>query len=124
MSFANGSLVNPTIRYYENEKKNAIAPKITGKAKTALQEQIDAMFVETLASYVSDAASVARSTDTDPAEILSDLSSKIEDLSGDIDSFTDMLWTNLNADNKVSLFVRYVELESGKAETRIINKNK
>ena len=49
---------------------------------------------------------------------------KLVGISGDIDSFTDMLWTNLNADNKVSLFVRYVELESGKAETRIINKNK
>ena len=49
---------------------------------------------------------------------------KLVGISGDIDSFTDMLWTNLNADNKVSLFVRYVELESGKTETRIINKNK
>ncbi len=49
---------------------------------------------------------------------------KLVGISGDIDSFTDMLWTNLNADNKVSLFVRYVDLESGKAETRIINKNK
>ncbi|MBR1824829.1 MAG: IMP cyclohydrolase [Ruminococcus sp.] len=49
---------------------------------------------------------------------------KLVGISGDIDSFTDMLWTNLNADNKVSLFVRYVELESGKVETRIINKNK
>ena len=86
MSFANGDLTNPTIKYYENEKKNAIAPKITGKAKTALQEQIDSMFVETLASYVSDASSVARSTGTDPAEMLSDLSVKIEDLSGDINS--------------------------------------
>ena len=49
---------------------------------------------------------------------------KLVGISGDIDSFTEMLWTNLNADNKVSLFVRFVELESGKAETRIINKNK
>ena len=86
MSFVNGDLTNPTIRYYENEKKNAIAPKITGKAKTALQEQIDAMFVETLASYVSDASSVARTTGTDPAQMLADLSAKVEDLSGDINS--------------------------------------
>ena len=49
---------------------------------------------------------------------------KLVGISGDIDSFTHMLWTNLNADNKVSLFVRFVELESGKVETRIINKNK
>ncbi len=45
-------------------------------------------------------------------------------LSGDIDSFTDGLWESLNQDNKVSLFVRYIDLESGEAETRIVNKNK
>ncbi len=41
----------------------------------------------------------------------------------DIDEFTDMLWTNLNEENKVSLFVRYIDIETGKYETRIINKN-
>lgn len=49
---------------------------------------------------------------------------KLVGISGDIDSFTDMLWTNLNEDNKVSLFVRYVSLEDGAVETRIVNKNK
>ena len=44
-------------------------------------------------------------------------------LSGDIDSFTSQLWESLNADNKVSLFVRYIDLETGAAETRMINKN-
>lgn len=42
----------------------------------------------------------------------------------DIDAFTDMLWNNLNADNKVSLFVRYIEIANGNYETRIVNKNK
>ena len=41
----------------------------------------------------------------------------------DIDTFTNTLWTNLNEDNKVSLFVRYISLENGKVETRMINKN-
>lgn len=41
----------------------------------------------------------------------------------DIDAFTDLLWTNLNEDNKVSLFVRYIDLASGKATDRIVNKN-
>ena len=42
----------------------------------------------------------------------------------DIDVFTDMLWDNLNDDNKVSLFVRYIDLESGNTTDRIVNKNK
>ncbi|RGY94857.1 IMP cyclohydrolase [Clostridium sp. AM58-1XD] len=41
----------------------------------------------------------------------------------DIDEFTDMMWKNLNEDNKVSLFVRYIDIASGKYETRIVNKN-
>ena len=41
----------------------------------------------------------------------------------DIDGLTDLIWTNLNADNKVSLFVRYIDLESGATDTRIVNKN-
>ena len=40
----------------------------------------------------------------------------------DIDEFTDKLWDSLNADNKVSLFVRYIDIETGKEETKIINK--
>lgn len=44
-------------------------------------------------------------------------------ISGDIDSFTRLLWKNLNEDNKVSLFVRYIDLETGRTETRVVNKN-
>ena len=40
-----------------------------------------------------------------------------------IDELTSLIWKNLNEDNKVSLFVRYIDLESGETETRIINKN-
>lgn len=42
----------------------------------------------------------------------------------DIDEFTDTLWANLNEDNKISLYVIYTDLETGKEETRLINKNK
>ena len=41
----------------------------------------------------------------------------------DIDTLTDLIWKNLNNDNKVSLFVRYIDLKSGEYESRIVNKN-
>ena len=41
----------------------------------------------------------------------------------DIDAFTDTLWNALDADNKISLYVRYIDLETGDAENRLINKN-
>lgn len=42
----------------------------------------------------------------------------------DMDGFADMLWNSLNEDNKVSLFVRYIDIETGNYESKIINKNK
>ncbi len=44
-------------------------------------------------------------------------------IDGDIDSFTSLVWENLNADNKVSLFVRFIDIETGAYETRIINRH-
>ncbi len=40
-----------------------------------------------------------------------------------IDDFTDMMWESLNEDNKVSLFVRFIDIATGTYETRIVNKN-
>jgi IMP cyclohydrolase len=45
------------------------------------------------------------------------------DITGNIDEFTNAVWTNLNEDNKVSLFVRFIDIATGKYETRILNKN-
>lgn len=45
------------------------------------------------------------------------------EISDDIETFANMLWTSLNEDNKVSLFVRYIDIATGTYETKIINKN-
>ena len=42
----------------------------------------------------------------------------------DMNAFADTLWSSLNEDNKVSLFVRYIDIATGKYESVIINKNK
>ncbi len=49
---------------------------------------------------------------------------KLVEIDGDIDQFTNMVWNNLNQDNKVSLFVRFIDIETGEYETKIVNKNK
>ena len=45
-------------------------------------------------------------------------------VSDDIDDMTDILWKNLHEQNKISLYVRYVDLKTGTAESRLVNKNK
>ena len=49
---------------------------------------------------------------------------KLVEIPNDIVAFTAMLWESLNEENKVSLFVRYIDIETGSYETRILNKNK
>ena len=49
---------------------------------------------------------------------------KLVSIPNDIDEFKDSLWESLNEENKVSLFVRFIDIETGKYETRIVNKNK
>lgn len=49
---------------------------------------------------------------------------KLIGIGNEIDAFTNLLWNNLNEENKVSLFVRFINLETLQYETRIVNKNK
>ena len=49
---------------------------------------------------------------------------KLVQIPNDMKEFTDLLWNSLNEDNKVSLFVRYIDIATGKYETTIVNKNK
>lgn len=48
---------------------------------------------------------------------------KVISIPDDMDGFAESLWNSLNPDNKVSLFVRYIDIATGKYETKIVNKN-
>ncbi len=44
-------------------------------------------------------------------------------IEGSIDEFTEMVWESLNEENKVALFVRFIDIRTGEYESRIVNKN-
>lgn len=48
---------------------------------------------------------------------------KLVEIPDDINSFADLLWESLNEENKVSLFVRYIDITTGRTNSKIINKN-
>ena len=48
---------------------------------------------------------------------------KLVEIPDDMEAFTDMLWNSLNEENKVSLFVRYIDIATGAYESKIVNKN-
>ena len=81
MSFTSGDPVNPKLHYYENDKVNAVAPKITGQAKTALQEEVNAVFVGTIGKFISEAGKAADEAGVDPQDAFGNLSDEMRDLS-------------------------------------------
>lgn len=83
ISFLGGEIENPKITYYENEKKNAIAPKITGKVKTTVQREVDHAFVSTMAETLLKAGEYFANLD-EQGNITGKGISKLEQLDSDL----------------------------------------
>ena len=79
VSILSGELRHPQIQYYENEKKNAIAPKITSKAKTAVQEQINTTVIGKVADALTTAGSVFKAMGWDGQDIADRLLGKLDE---------------------------------------------
>ena len=84
MSFTTGQMQHPRIVFYENQKTNAIAPKITGKVREVLKEEIDKAFVDTLGQYVAEAATAAEEAGLDPQDTFGQLSQSLHELDEDL----------------------------------------
>ncbi|MDD3218178.1 MAG: YhgE/Pip domain-containing protein [Lachnospiraceae bacterium] len=61
MSFLTTDLTHPKLEYYVNEKKNAVAPKITDKGMTVIQDQVNSSFINTITDTLLNYADVASS---------------------------------------------------------------
>ena len=77
VSILDTDLRHPQIQYYENQKKNAIAPKITNKAKTAVQDEINATVVETVTDAVTTVSSVCKALGLDADDVSQGSSEKL-----------------------------------------------
>ncbi len=91
VSLLDGALEHPQIQYYENEKKNAIAPKITSKAKTAVQEQINSTIVEKVADALTTASSVFKALGLDSGDIADAFIEKLQDGREQLSQLSDIL---------------------------------
>ena len=81
ISFLTLRFEHPQLTYYENGKKNAIAPKITGQAKTAVQNQVNATVLQTLVSGASEIVLALEANGIDVEQLLRDLSDRLQELS-------------------------------------------
>lgn len=86
VSFMSLEFEHPQLSYYENGKKNAIAPKITSQAKTAVQQQVNATFLQTIVSAAAQIISVLDASGMDAEATLQNLSDTMSDLGYKLDS--------------------------------------
>ncbi|MDD6306646.1 MAG: YhgE/Pip domain-containing protein, partial [Clostridiales bacterium] len=91
ISFLGGEIENPDIIYYENEKKNAIAPKITAKAKTTVQEQVNAAFVSTLAEVMMKVTGTIAGADVEGTTVENAVLDRLNGLSEDLHGYISIL---------------------------------
>ncbi len=90
-SIVNGELKHPQIIYYENEKKNAIAPKITNKAKNAVQDQINDTLVETVGDVLHGVRSVLHAFGIDTKEAAEHITQRLDQAVVDLENLQSTL---------------------------------
>lgn len=97
MSFMNGDVNHGQIEYYENEKKNAIAPKITAKAQQAVKEQVNATFVSTLTESMVEVGNVLSASEQQTGITLLDaLLEQMNELDRELSIYITMLDSFIN----------------------------
>ena len=86
MGFMHGDYSKPAIIYYENDKKNIIAPKITGKAKTAVQETVNSTFITTLAEKLANIGSVISNSGVTVDDVLDNFTGGLDNIESNLRS--------------------------------------
>ena len=99
---------------YQKSILKANDPEGTASARFFYEYPAKAGLGHFLHTYVCDGHPVIPTFQGEPERV---------SIPNDVDEFANMLWENLNEDNKISLFVRYTDLETGAYEQRIFNKN-
>lgn len=93
ISFLGGDPKNPTIAYYENSKKNAIATKITGKAKTAVQEQVNQKFISTLTEVLTKSGKILADNDENGVDIVASTAAQLDEMDSSLQTYVNILNT-------------------------------
>ena len=102
LSFISEDINHPEIEYYTNQKKNAIAPKITDKAKTAVQEQVNQTFINTITTTLAKALSGVNNVTGSNAAISDNVSAfdtlllGVENINNQLDSYSILLDALIN----------------------------
>ena len=91
LGFTDGSVEAPKIIYYENQKKNAVASKLTNRAQSMVQDRINSIFLATIVDKLSSFASVFTGFGLDAEQALDNLDNELSNIRSDLNSYTGIL---------------------------------
>ncbi len=121
MSVFSENVEKPEITYYSNAKENAIAPKVTDKGASAVQRQVNQVFIETISNTtLTVLQAVSNMTEASGAEtIVSNLNTNLTRIAGDLSasagllqSFSDMTVSAQNLLNSTTEFMQSAQTQS------------
>lgn len=91
---------NPTITYYENSKKNAVAAKITDTAVSTLKTSINASLIKTMAGTVFDKTNVVADK-LNNSESIDNMISEVEEISDKLTQMSTTIDTFISNNNEL-----------------------
>ena len=106
--FIDNGLVHPSVTYYENEKKNAVASKITQSGKSTLQENINTQFVDTVVQTAMGSTDGILSEDKD---ILSGVTESLKKLNSNLSGYNTTITAFVNSNNALQGTLNQVKNE-------------
>lgn len=116
ISFLGGDIENPKITYYENEKKNAIAPKITGKVKTTVQEEINSAFVSTIAQSLIQLSEYVVNTNQ-KGNITGDVINRLDTLNTDLTTYITIVDSYIGIIDSANSLMEATSMVSGQLDS-------
>lgn len=114
INFLNDNMETPSVTYYENAKKNAIASKITQSGMSTLQETINETFIETVV------VTILNSTDADELtknNVLSDIADKLKDISDNISEYDSAIKQFSESNNNLSATLKKTDTLVGNIQS-------
>ena len=110
LSFTTSDLRHPQIIYYENDKMNAIAPKITNKAKTAVQDEINATFIKTIADAITTLSSVFKALGLNADDISKGLTSSLDNADSGLEDLAKLLGALKDTTRDAGSLLKYSDI--------------
>lgn len=91
LGFTDGEFESPEIIYYDNQKMNAVASRVTDRAQSIVKDQVNGIFVATIVEQLSTFTSVFSGMGVNAKSTLDSLDEQLENIKGDLRTYVSIM---------------------------------